>query len=202
MTAGGAEGGRLLKKHGSARPQSAMRRLFRQRDQAGYGRPVDYDVGNHWYDGVLGRADIADLGYVNAIHVVRRGGEIIYSHNNDFGLPREATRARIAMERMRPWMPHESKLFEKYQMEIKNLSFKIGKEDEKKFIEHLRQRAIVERNVQLPTMRDISSGHSNRWRYSIASAARGEFSTVQQRATYSNHYSAAAEQVAHYAPRR
>ena len=82
-----------------------------ERDQFGFGRLVPPGIHDKAYSGVLGTVDRVEAErLVDAVYVVRRGGEILYRNSVDHtGMWREppGLRQAIEKERSRPWTDEE-----------------------------------------------------------------------------------------------
>jgi UDP-N-acetylglucosamine kinase len=126
--------------------QGVLSRLLTARERAGYGRQADYDMDSRIYDGILDIADLTDHGYADAVHLVRRGGNIVYSRHRE-NYPSRATpptRQIIATERHRPWAPSEASAFRRTQDEIRRLAC-ISTPSEIRLANYISERARAER---------------------------------------------------------
>ncbi|WP_089102057.1 zeta toxin family protein [Streptomyces hyaluromycini] len=130
--------------------QGVISRYLEARQAVGYGRSAFDDMNGHYYKGVLRVADLADQllqgKYIDAVHVVRRGGDVLYSSSSP-GSGR--TRDIIIAERRRPWTGEEKKAFIETQNRIEELgrSYRGGWKELKVFINYVSQRALNERRL-------------------------------------------------------
>lgn len=141
--------------------QAVIARYLDSRKSVGYGRMATHDMDNREYGGVLKIADLADTllmqyGYLDAVHVVRRGGQILETRS---GPMQTSTREVIEAERRRPWTREEGRVFIETQERIENLAAQYDGGDRYllPFVSYVRERAQRERFGHIADYRNGSS---------------------------------------------